>query len=364
MKKKKILILCPSPKGTAPTQRLKYEQYLNLLEENGYHFTISSFQTNRLWDIIYKPGRTLEKIFWTCVGYLKRAVDLVRAPFYDAVYVNLWVTPIGFPLYEYLLLFVNRKVIYDIDDMIFLKKTHLKESIFQRMKGREKPIVLMKSAKYVITSAPKLTEIAIGLNKHKNIITISSTLNTTHFTPVNCYKKTESTTLGWTGTHSTIRFLEILQPVLAEVAKIRNIKLLVIANKEYEMPEVPTEFMNWQEATEVSDLHRIEIGLYPIPANEWSLGKSSLKAVTYMAVGLPVVASAYGTNFMVIEHGITGFLASNEQEWIDNIIKLIDDVELRKKMGTAGRQRVEIFFSVKANFSKYLHVFQTVLSEN
>lgn len=364
MKKKKILILCPSPKGTAPTQRLKYEQYLGLLEAQGYHFTISSFQTSRLWDIIYKPGRTLEKIFWICVGYLKRAVDLVRAPFYDAVYVNLWVTPIGFPVFEHMLFAVNSKVIYDIDDMIFLKKTHLKESFFQKLKGRQKPFVLMKKAKYVITSAPKLSEIAADLNKHKNVIVISSTLDTTRFKPVSSYQKNQTTTLGWTGTHSTIRFLEPLQPVLEAVSKERKIKLIVIANMEYKMPEVPTEFISWEEETEVDDLHRIEIGLYPIPANEWSLGKSSLKALTYMAVGLPVVATEYGTNLTVIEDGQTGFLASTDQDWVAHIIKLIDDVELRRKMGMAGRKRVEDFYSVKANFPKYLQVFQTVFSQN
>ena len=72
MKRKKILILCPSPEGTAATQRLKYEQYLSLLEKDGYDFTISSFQTNRFWSIIYKPGRIVEKIFWTVIGYCIR----------------------------------------------------------------------------------------------------------------------------------------------------------------------------------------------------------------------------------------------------------------------------------------------------
>ena len=92
-KNKRVLVLCPSPEGTAATQRLKYEQYLGLLKEQGYNFTISSFQTQRFWEIIYKPGRTVEKIFWTLVGYLRRSIDLLRAPFYDAVFVNLWVTP-------------------------------------------------------------------------------------------------------------------------------------------------------------------------------------------------------------------------------------------------------------------------------
>ena len=84
MKKKKILVLCPSPFGTAAAQRLKYEQYFTVLEKNGFEFIISNFQTPRFWKIIHKPGRYPEKIFWTCYGYLKRIYDLLRSPFYDA----------------------------------------------------------------------------------------------------------------------------------------------------------------------------------------------------------------------------------------------------------------------------------------
>jgi glycosyltransferase involved in cell wall biosynthesis len=142
---------------------------------------------------------------------------------------------------------------------------------------------------------------------------------------------------------------------------MRKIKLLVIANKAYQMPGVETEFIPWEAETEVKDLHRFEIGLYPIPANEWSLGKSSLKALTYMAISIPLVATAYGTNFRVVENGISGFLAKDEKEWTDRLIELIDNVALRQQMGMAGRKRVEDLFSVNANFPKYLHVFKTVI---
>ena len=168
------------------------------------------------------------------------------------------------------------------------------------------------------------------------------------------------TTIGWTGTHSTIPFLEMLQPVLEEVSRQRKIRLLVIANKEYKMKNVPTDYLPWKKETEVQDLHHFEIGLYPIPANEWSLGKSSLKALTYMAIAIPVVATAYGTNFRVIQNGVQGFLVSNEKEWIASLLQLIDNIQLRREMGLAGRKRVEEQFSVEANFGKYLHVFNTV----
>jgi len=361
-KKKKVLILCPSPKGTAATQRLKYEQYLGLLEKEGYEFTISSFQTNRFWNIIYKPGRTAEKIFWTGVGYLKRIYDLLRTPFFDGVFVNLWVTPLGFPVFEKLLFFFNKKVIYDIDDMIFIAKhDHVKENFFQKLKGRKKPIVLIQKSQYVIVCTPKLEEIALEMNSQKHVVDISSTFDTDRFVPVENYTQHDVTTIGWTGTHSTIPFLEALQPVLAEVAKQRKIKLLVIANKEYAMKDVPTEFIPWSAVNEVSDLHKIEIGLYPIPANEWSLGKSSLKALTYMSIAIPFVATAYGTNYRIMQDGVQGFMAKDDNEWKEKLIQLVDDVEMRKRMGQAGRKQVVELFSVQANFSKYLQAFKTVI---
>ena len=365
MKTKKVLILCPSPRGTAATQRLKYEQYLGMLEKENYSFTISSFQTPRFWQIIYKPGRTLEKIWWTAFGYLRRIGDLLRAPFYDAVFVNLWVTPLGLPFFERVLFFFNKRVIYDIDDMIFITKhDHVKTSFFQKLKGRKKPVVMMKHAGYVIVCTPKLEEIALQLNKNRRVVDISSTFDTQRFIPVDTYENREVTTIGWTGTHSTLPFLETLQPVLSEVSRQRKIKLLVIANKPYEMKDVPTEFIPWSAESEVKDLHKLDIGLYPIPANEWSLGKSSLKALTYMAIAIPFVATAYGTNYRVMQNGVQGFMASSDKEWIDALLKLIDDATLRKRMGLAGRRTVEELFSVNANFPKYLQVFKTVISRS
>lgn len=364
-KRKRVLILCPSPFGTAAAQRLKYEQYLPALESEGYSFTISNFQTKRFWKIIHKKGRTFEKIFWVLVGYVKRGFDLLRAPFFDGVFVTIWGTPLGLPVFESLLFFFNRNVIYDLDDMMFLDKVeHAESKWLEKVKGKRKPIILMRKAKYVIVCTPKLEEIALGFNKYKRVVDISSTFDTKRFVPVTKYEQHDITTIGWTGTHSTIPFLETLQPVLAELSKRSKIKLLVIANKEYYMKDVDTEFIPWSEQTEVEDLHRMEIGLYPIPANEWSLGKSSLKALTYMAIGIPFVATAYGTNYRIMENGVQGFLAATNEEWLKSLLSLVHDVDLRKKMGLEGRKRLEQMFSVKANFPKYHTVFKTVLGDD
>ena len=355
-KKISVLILCPSPRGTAATQRLKYEQYLPLLEKAGYTFKISSFQSKHFWKILYKPGNILAKIFWVFVGYFKRIVDILRAPFYDIVFVNIYVTPFGMPIFEQLLFLFNKNVIYDLDDMVFLSSPN-SSWIKNKLKGKRKSIVLMKNAKSVIVCTPKLEEIAMSLNCYKNVVDISSTFNTERFIPVKEYKKNAITTIGWTGTYSTLQFLQLLENVLQHVSKLRKIKLLVIANKEFKMNGVDTEYRAWSAENEVADLQDMEIGLYPIPKDEWALGKSSLKALTYMAIAIPAVATAYGTNFRIIENGKSGILVNNDEEWIEKLVQLIDDIELRKKIGLCGRKRVEELFSVQANFPKYLKAF-------
>src|SRR5690606_14877295 len=316
---------------------------------------------NRFWNIIYKPGRTFEKVSWTLWGYLIRIFDLLRAPFYDVVFVNLWVTPLGLPLYERLLFFFNTQVIYDRDDMLYVGKTDSqKVSLIQRLKGRKKPLVLIKHARYVIVCTPSLEEFALKLNKFQKVADISSTFDTDRFIPVKNYNQNSPVIIGWTGTHSTLPFLDSLQPVLSSLANERNFELLVIANKEYQMEGVPTRFKFWSADTEVEDLHKIDIGLYPIPADDWSLGKSSLKALTYMSIAIPFVATAFGTNFRIMEQGVHGYLAATPEEWKSSLTTLIDDVALRQRMGLEGRKRVVERFSVEANFPVYKMIFDEV----
>ena len=68
----------------------------------------------------------------------------------------------------------------------------------------------------------------------------------------------------------------------------------------------------WSVSNEVPTLQLMDIGVYPLPDDEWVKGKSGLKALQYMALGLPVVASNVGCNDRVVLDGETGFLVSSE----------------------------------------------------
>src|SRR6476659_3845709 len=136
--KKKILVLCPHPVGYAPGQRLKYEQYFDHWKKNGFDITVSSFMTVRMQKIVYGKGRFAEKVFWTFWGYVRRTFDLFRIRRYDIVYSFLWVTPFGPPIFESLVSALSRKLVFDIDDLVYMKNEKADKWYSRLFKGRNK----------------------------------------------------------------------------------------------------------------------------------------------------------------------------------------------------------------------------------
>ena len=178
MANKKLLIICPYPLNVAPSQRLKFEQYYPYFKSEGYEIEISSFISIKFWRIIYKEGFFFQKLFYTVKGYFKRINDLFRLRKFDVVYIHLWVTPFGWPLFERLFRLSGRKIVYDVDDLIYLKGVKSKaHSVVDLLKGRKKPIYLMKKSDHVITCTPYLDEFVRQFNP--NTTDISSTVDTT-----------------------------------------------------------------------------------------------------------------------------------------------------------------------------------------
>lgn len=136
MTKKKVLFLSPYPFGKAASQRLKYEQYFSHLEENGFRLVTSSFVDENFWEIIYKPGFLFRKIIGTFRGYVRRFFDLFRLHKYDIIYVHLWVTPLGPPIFEWLISKLSKKIVYDIDDMIYKSEGSAMNNLIHLLKEK------------------------------------------------------------------------------------------------------------------------------------------------------------------------------------------------------------------------------------
>lgn len=359
---KKILFLSPYPENKAPSQRLKYEQYFSIFNQNGYTVCTKSFVNETFWKIIYRKGYFIHKLFYTLLGYFKRIIILFSIRKYDFVYVHLWVTPIGMPFFEFMVSLLSKKLIYDIDDMIFLGHSSQANRIWQGLKGRRKMIYLMKHANHVITCTPKLDEFVRQFNS--NTTDISSTVDTGNkYLPLNSYKNNHQIILGWSGSHSTSKYLYLIKDVLKDLAKKYDFKLIVMGDATFQISGVNVEAIEWSEEFELETLHKFDIGLYPLPDEEWVYGKSGLKAIQYMALGIPTIATGIGANLRIIENGVNGFLVPINQnnEWKEKIEQLILDEKLREKIGKTGRKTIEEKYSVQANKHKYLTIFNSLL---
>ena len=357
--KKHILIVCPYPENEVPGQRLKYEQYFEYFRSKGYRITVTPFFGEFYYKILYTHGNYHKKIIGTLWGYLKRTLQILRLPFYDGIYVFLYVTPFGGPFFERLYRLFSRRMIYDIDDLAYMTRTSKFNPIVAHFRAPEKYFFLMKKADHVITCTPYLDSIVRKYNSRTT--DISSTINTDKYIPIENYSNDHKLILGYSGSHSTIPYLRLLEPVLLKLKKEYDFKLLVIGStSSFKIEGIDVEAIPWNESTEVDDLRRIDIGLYPLPDEEWVLGKSGLKALQYMALGIPTLATAIGTNFRIMENGVSGFLVNSEDEWLIQLGNLLSDSDLRSRIGKNGRDHVQQYYSVRANEPVYLSIFEDV----
>lgn len=358
---KKILIICPYPWNTAPSQRLKYEQYLGYLSQNGYEFEVIPFFDLGTYKILYSKNKTIKKIFGTFKGFIRRFLDLYKVYKSDGIFITLNVVPLGPSFLEWLYVKLAKKTIYDIDDMIFHLRTAPTNRITKFLKSKKRYYFLLEKANHCITCTPELDNIARRYNQ--NTTDISSTINTKTYIPINKYEDKKDLIIGWTGSHSTVPYLHLLDSVLQELSKKYKFKLLVMGTSNFEISGVNIECVKWSSNIEISTLQRMDIGLYPLPDDEWVKGKSGLKALQYMAMGLPVVASNLGCNERVIENNVSGLLVNEMHEWYKSISNLIEQNQLRRFLGQNARLRVKKYFSIEANKKTYLSIFNSTFKK-
>jgi L-malate glycosyltransferase len=362
MMHKKILFLAPYPINKAPSQRLKYEQYYPYFKEAGYELKTSSFIDEEFWEIVYKPGNRLLKFYYTIKAYFRRLSDLIKIGQFDIVYIHLWVTPFGFPIFEWLVCSLNKRIIYDIDDLIYLGGTSKANTAIKYFKGNTKPKFLIKRAKHVIVCTPILNDFAKKYNI--NTTDISSTIDTDVYKLKSNYEINEKLIIGWSGSHSTSKYLYLLQDILLQLRSKVDFKLFVIGDSNFNIDGLDVEAIEWERETEVENLLKIDIGLYPLPDEEWVYGKSGLKALQYMALGIPTLATAIGANFRVIEDGVSGFLIplDEHEKWKDKIIQLANNIDLRRSIGEMARKKVVSQYSIQSNKDSYLEIFKNIIS--
>lgn len=232
-----------------------------------------------------------------------------------------------------------KKIIYNFDDAImYSAKIPERDSRLRFVRFRRS----VKLADMVIAGSSYLAEHAKKFNSNVKILPIG--LKVSDYA-VNCPDKDDSIVrLVWIGSQSTLHYLEEIKPALEEIgSRFDNVILRIICDDFFDLRNIQVEKYIWSERTRGIDLAASDIGLAPLPDNRFSRGKCSFKVLEYAAAGLPVVASPVGTNADYVRDGITGFFATNTQQWLDKISRLVEDPQLRKKMGLEGRAHAAKF---------------------
>jgi L-malate glycosyltransferase len=352
------LFLTPYPLHCAPSQRLKFEQYYPAFADDGIEVVVSPFVTPAFWRILYRSGHLWQKAWFVCIGHLRRLRDLWRARQFDFVYVHLWALPFGPPWFEEFLARRGVKLVYDIDDLIYLPKASAANQFVSTLRKRDRIVRIVAAASHVIVCTEHLRRFALEHNRH--VTNISSTIDTETYRPRRHSEDRRSVTIGWSGSHSTAPYLHALAPVLRELSRRYEVRLLVIGDEHFRIDGVNVEARAWSLERETADLAEMDIGVYPLPDEEWVLGKSGLKALQYMGIGVPVVASRIGAACDFITDGDNGFLAGSDAEWVEKLARLIDDPPLRARVGARGHATVEARFSVRVTAPAYLAIISAL----
>jgi glycosyltransferase involved in cell wall biosynthesis len=166
--------------------------------------------------------------------------------------------------------------------------------------------------------------------------------------------------IGWLGSHTTFAYLERLLPVLSALAAHNRFRVRIIGSGRESVPlhGVDVEVRPWSLETEVDDYRSLDVGLYPLGEDEWAQSKSGLKAVQYMAVGVPFVMTPAGICASMGVDGVTHFLARTDDEWCAGLERLLRDPALRKTMGDAGRAWAESHFAMDPHADRLAEVLQ------
>jgi glycosyltransferase involved in cell wall biosynthesis len=321
--------MLPHRKGRSPGQRFRIEQYLSFLEHHGFEFTISNLISEKDDEIFYQKRHFFKKFLIFLKTISIRKSDLKKIHSYDAVFIYRESVMHGSVYFERKIAKAGIPIIYDFDDSIWLLDVSEGNKSHKWLKRPMKVAEIIKLSTITVTGNQYLHDFAKQYGKDVRII--PTTIDTEIFKPENKSKTNQEICIGWTGSSTTLKHFLLAIPFLKKIIEKypQKIKIKLIADQKVETTELEYEFIQWNPNTEAEDLNEIDIGIMPLPDDQWSRGKCGFKGLQYMAFGKPSVMSPVGVNSEIISDGINGFLASTQEEWIEKLSLLIEAVSKR-----------------------------------
>lgn len=355
----KIIFWVPYPTEGA-SNRYRVEQYLPFLKEKGIDCVLRPFWRSSVYKILYREGHTFKKMAYFFLGVFSRVWDIFFFFRYDLFFIHRESMPIGGAIFERLLFLSKKPFIFDFDDAIFLASVTKANNFIEKFKRPEKAAQIIRMSSHVIAGNRFLSEYARQYNTSVTIIPTS----------VDCgiYRAEHShgrkeITVGWIGSMTTQGYLADIKNVFTRLSRaLGNIRFKIIGGHFSVNGLSNIVSKPWSLEEELRELGTFDIGIMPMPENNWTKGKCGFKAILYMSMGISCVCSPVGAILDIINEGYNGFFADTEDEWVAKISALALDPGLREKIGNHGRKTAQDKYSVATNSPKFINAILNTYS--
>ncbi len=331
----------------SPSQRYRFDQFLPYLEADGVEVEYSFLISPQADKYFYLSGFYLKKAGLLAQSIFKRLNEWRRAKNYDICLIQRENFMLGTSIFERAM-GRNCRTIFDFDDAIWQTVVSTGNKALSFLKNGQKTAEIIRASGEVWAGNEYLADYARQFNPQ--VLVIPTVVDTDFYIPTVKNEEKEQICIGWSGSFSTVAHFEHILPALLELKRKYRDKICfkLIGDANYRQPELQLQGIAWQKHTEIAELASIDIGIMPLPDDEWTRGKCGLKSLVYMSSLIPTVVSPVGVNTAIVKDNENGFWASTKDEWVEKISLLVENPQLRARLAQAGRQTVEQFYSVAA----------------
>lgn len=291
--------------------------------------------------------------------YLHRFHQVIGRTKADLIWINAELFPFLPASFERLAFRSGNPVVYDFDDAFFnFYGDHRYRWVRRLLAGKLNP--LLRGAALSCCGNTYLERHASRFTP--NTMILPTVVDTSIYRPAAGVRPDHPLTLGWIGSPSTWAYMRPLLPLLRRLVAERGVRVRAVGAGAAARGDAfaGLDLIDWQEEREVEEIRSMDIGLMPLPDDEWARGKCGFKLIQYAACGLPVVASPVGANREIVLFERTGLFATSEAEWSMALLRLIDDPNLRSNLGGAGRRRIEEHYSLHVHAPRLVEALKSL----
>ncbi|MBL7946670.1 MAG: glycosyltransferase family 4 protein [Flavobacteriales bacterium] len=359
----RILFVAAHRPDRSPSQRYRFEQFAGYWAEKGFTHEYAWLIGAEDDQAFYSPGRLAAKAGIFIRSWNRRAQQVRRARDFDLIIVQREAFMTGSTRFEERLAASGVPVIYDFDDAIWHMDVSDANRKLRWLKDPGKTAKIIGLADLVIAGNNYLADYAKGHNTRVEVV--PTVIDTDRYVPTEPVPRADGkVVIGWTGSYTSLGHLKPALPMLRRLYDRFGERIIfrVISDRDLVAAGLPVENIRWKSSTEAQDLAGIDIGIMPLPDDEWSRGKCGFKGLQYMGMGKAVVLGRVGVNNEIVQDGWNGMLSGSEAEWLQALGDLVESADLRARLGAEARRTVVERYSVRAWRDKYLDLFNELIN--